>query len=105
MADRRKNLRKNYNAKVLLKLNEVIKGYGYTIDISIGGVSVNSPDLFALLGQEKADEILKGTLEVAFIAESLTLQGTISQVNTFKKELVISISQISNPTRWMWLCK
>jgi len=104
MNDRRNNLRKNYKSKVSLQLNEIIKGYGYTKDISIGGVCINSPELFAFLGLEQADQILNVTLEVSFISESLTLQGTIIRVNAFEKELVISISQISNPARWMWLC-
>jgi ribosomal protein S8 len=101
----RKNLRKNYTSKVSLQLNEIIKGYGYTKDINIGGVCISSPELFAFLKQEQADQILNVTLEVSFISESLTLQGTIIRVNAFEKELVISISQISDPTRWMWLCK
>src|SRR5208283_4074739 len=105
MVDRRNNLRKNYKSKVLLRLNEIINEYGHTKDISIGGICINSPELFSFLGEEKADQIPNKALEVTFISESLTLQGTIIQVNTFEKELVISISQISNPKRWMWLCK
>jgi len=105
MADRRKNLRKNYRSKVSLKINEFIKGYGYSKNISLGGVCISSPELFTLLGDEKADQQLNKTLEVTFISESLMLQGTVIHVNTFEKELVISITQISNPKTWMWLCK
>jgi ribosomal protein S8 len=105
MNHRRNSLRKIYKSKVSLQLNEIIKGYGYTKDISIGGVCISSPELFTFLKQEQADQILNIMLEVSFISESLILQGTIIRVNEFEKELVISISQISNPTRWMWLCK
>jgi glucuronate isomerase len=105
MVDRRNNFRKDYKSKVLLRLNEFIQEHGYTRDISIGGICINSPELFSFLGEEKADQILNKALEVTFISESLTLQGTIIQVNTFENELKISISQISNPKRWMWLCK
>jgi len=103
--DRRKILRKTYKAKVSLQLNELIKGYGYTKDISIGGVCISSPELFAFLRVEQVHQFLNLTLIVSFISESLTLQGTIIRVNAIKKELVISISQISKPNRWMWLCK
>jgi hypothetical protein len=50
--DRRNKLRKPYKAKVSLQLNELIKGYGYTKDINIGGVCISSPELFAFLRQE-----------------------------------------------------
>ena len=105
MNDRRNNLRKNYKSKVSLQLNEIIKGYGYTKDISIGGVCINSPDLFAFLQMEQADQFLNHTLKVSFIPEPLTVQGTIIRVNATEKELVIIISQISNLKRWRWLCK
>jgi ribosomal protein S8 len=105
MNQRRNSLRKIYKSKVSLQLNEIIKGYGYTKDICFGGVCISSPELFTFLKQDQADQILNVMVEVSLISESLTLQGTIVRVNEFEKELVISISQISNPTRWMWLCK
>jgi hypothetical protein len=105
MSDRRSKSRKNCNSKVSFQLNDFIKGDGYAKDISIGGVCINAPEFFTLLGLEKADQILNAKLVVSFIAESLILKGTIIRVNAFEKELVISISEISNPKRWMWLCK
>jgi hypothetical protein len=105
MVDRRGNPRKNYKVQVLLKLNEIIKGYGYTKNISIDGVRINSHELFSFLGQTIEDRILNKTLEVNFMSETLTLQGTIIHVDTFEEELVVSISQASNPARWISLCR
>ena len=54
MNQRRNSLRKIYKSKVLLQLNEIIKGYGYTKDICVSGVCINSPELFTFLKQDQA---------------------------------------------------
>jgi PilZ domain len=103
--DRRYKLRRPYKAKVSLHLNELIKGDGYTIDISIDGVRIRSLELFAFLRAGQAENLVNHTVEVSFISEALTLHGTIIRVNADKHELAIRISQISDPPIWISLCK
>jgi hypothetical protein len=103
--DRRYILRRPYKARVSPYLNELIKGDGYTIDISIDGVRIRSLELFAFLRREQTEILVNHTVDVSFISEPLTLQGTIIRVNADKNELAIRISQISDPPMWMSLCK
>ena len=103
--DRRSKIRKPYKGKVTFRLNELVNGYGYTKDINIGAICVTAPELFAFFTHEQSNILHNLTLEVSFLSEPIKLQGTIIRVNAVKKELVIKISQNSNPEKWMWLCK
>jgi hypothetical protein len=102
--DRRTGIRKPYKAKVHLQLNEIIKGYGYTIDISMNGACIRSPELFVFLRPEQADVILNLNVDVSFVSESLTLQGKIIRIDWHEKELALRILETSTPKRWMALC-
>lgn len=103
--DRRKHLRKPFKAKVMLKLTELISGYGYTKDITLDSMRIRSLELFLFFKPEQAHVFQNAPLKISMPTENLVIEGRIHLVNTGDSELIVLISKTSDPEKWNKISK
>ena len=102
--DRRRNRRKKIKINVQLKVGINLKGSGYTKDISIDGVLINSPEIFCYFRPELAHAFQDADLIMSFPDEGVTIQGKVIRIDAPKEELAIRIDRTSDKAAWKKIC-
>ncbi len=102
--ERRKDPRKSVNFVVLLKIGFVHQGRGHTKNISISGIRIEAPSIFARIRYDKVSELIGSPIKIAFPQESLTIQGEIVRAFPVQGEIAVSIKNTSNEMLWKKMC-
>ncbi len=102
--ERRRYPRKSLSITVFLKVGLYVQGVGSFKDISLRGVCLASPELFALIRPEQASMFEGAVVSIDLPDESLSVHGRIIRVDVMSRELGIVIEETSDSAKWKKLC-
>lgn len=103
--ERRRYPRKEVDVVALLKVGLAHSGRGHTKDISVKGIRVDCPSLFARMTYKRAVDLFMGVqIKIVFPQESLTVEGKVRRVDPSKNELGILVERTTNDAAWLKIC-
>jgi len=100
MDDRRRDPRRGVRILALVKIGANLYGRGYTRDISLTGVCLESVSIFKLIRPARAYDLKGASVSVRATHPSLSLQGKVVRVDPYKGEIGIALIEGVNGAVW-----
>jgi hypothetical protein len=102
--ERRKDPRRGVRILTLVKIGSNLYGRGYTKDISLSGVCLESLSIFKLIRPARAYDLKGVSVSVRSTHPSLALQGKVVRVDPYKGETGIAVIDVLEDAVWHELC-
>lgn len=98
--DRRKDPRRGVRILTLVKIGSNLYGRGYTRDISLSGVCLESLSIFKLIRPARAYDLKGASVSVCATHPPLSLQGKVVRVDPYKGETGIAVIEVVDGAVW-----
>jgi len=104
-SDNRRYPRKKAQIEIFLQVGIHLKCSGTIQDISLKGLRIIVPELFAFFKPQQAHIFQNAELAVFLPKEDLSVKGSIIWLNAIDKEIGVSIQGTTNNSKWKIFCK
>jgi len=105
IVERRKDPRRGVRILTLVKIGSNLYGRGYTKDISLSGVCLESLSIFKLIRPARAYDLKGSSVSVHSTHPALALQGKVVRVDPYKGETGIALIEVQEGAVWHELCR
>lgn len=103
--EKRRHPRHEVDFIATLKVGVTISGRGRSMNISRGGICIETRSLFDMIKPQKIREMNGSLITIIFPFENLTIEGQIVWIDRDKGEIGLSILKTSDAKQWENLCK
>jgi hypothetical protein len=102
--EKRKHPRKQARHLALVKIGSNLFGRGYTKDISLGGICLESVSIFRLIKPSRVNDLIGLSISAQFAESQLTVNGKVVRINPSKGEAAIMITETTDNSLWEGMC-
>ncbi|HEY9162280.1 MAG TPA: PilZ domain-containing protein [Desulfomonilia bacterium] len=102
--EKRKHQRKQVRHLALVKIGSNLFGRGYTRDISLTGMCLESVSIFRLIKPARVNDILGLSISAQFAESQLTVNGTVVRIDSQKGETAVVVSDTTDNPLWESMC-
>jgi hypothetical protein len=102
--EKRKHQRKQARHLALVKIGSNLFGRGYTRDISLGGICLESVSIFRLIKPSRVNDLIGLSISAQFAESQLTVNGKVVRINPSKGETAIMITETTDSSLWEGMC-
>ena len=102
--EKRKHQRKKIRHLALVKIGSNLFGRGYTTDISLGGICLESVSIFRLIKPSRVNNLIGLSICTQFADSQLTVNGKVLRLNPSKGETAIMITGTTDDALWEGMC-
>ena len=102
--EKRKHQRKQARHLALVKIGSNLFGRGYTRDISVSGICLESVSIFRLIKPTRVNDLVGLSISAQFAESQLTVTGTVVRVNSQKGETAVLINETTDNPLWEGMC-
>ena len=102
--EKRKHQRKKIRHLALVKIGSNLFGRGYTTDISLGGICLESVSIFRLIKPSSVNDLIGLSICAQFAESQLTVNGKVLRLNPSKGETALMITGTTDDALWEGMC-
>jgi hypothetical protein len=102
--ERRKNRRKQARHLALVKIGSNLFGRGYTREISLGGICLESVSIFRLIKSSRVGDLIGLSISAQFADSQLTVNGKVLRIDPSKGETAVMITETTDNSLWEAMC-
>jgi hypothetical protein len=98
------SIKENRQDLALVKIGSNLFGRGYTRDISLGGICLESVSIFRLIKPSRVNDLIGLSISAQFAESQLTVNGKVVRINPSKGETAIMITETTDNSLWEGMC-
>lgn len=102
--ERRAHPRKDARHLALVKIGSNLFGRGYTKDISIGGICLDSVSIFRLIKPSRINDLVGLSISAQFPESHLTVNGKVVRIDPTKAQTAMVITDTTDNILWENMC-
>jgi hypothetical protein len=102
--ERRKNQRKHVRHLALVKIGSNLFGRGYTREICLGGICLESVSIFRLIKPSRVSDLIGLSISAQFADSQLTVNGRVVRIDPTKGETACMITETTDDSLWEAMC-
>jgi hypothetical protein len=104
IVERRVHPRKQTRHLTLVKIGSNLFGRGYTKDISLNGICLDSVSIFRLIKPSRVNDLIGLSISAQFAESQLTVNGKVVRIDPAKGQTAISITDTTDAALWESMC-
>jgi hypothetical protein len=102
--EKRKHQRKQVRHLALVKIGSNLFGRGYTKDISLSGICLESVSIFRLIKPARVNDLVGLSISAQFAESQLTVNGTVVRIDSQNGQTAVVISDTTDNPLWEGMC-
>lgn len=102
--EKRRHKRKQVRHLALVKIGPNLFGRGYTRNISLNGICLESVSVFRLIKPSRVNELIGLSISAQFAESQLTINGRVVRVSAETGEAAVEITETTDNSLWEGMC-